>query len=265
MNKTRTLLSCLITILALVVCSADALSNESGSSGFGNNASNQDKAEARARIHTELGAGYFGRGQYAIALQELREALKANDQYAPAYDVMGLIYMDLNEDKLAETNFHRALDISPNDPDIHNNYGWFLCNRNRFDESLKQFETALNNPLYATPESALTNAGICLVKAGKPGSARTYFESSLKFKPNQQQALMGLAQIYYDEGRLADARSLIERLLEYNQPTAQSLWLGLRVARKQNDHDTEASYGLLLRNRFPDAQETQLLLQGNYN
>ena len=40
--------------------------------------------DPRARIHTELGAGYFARGQYAIALQELRKARDADDRYAPA-------------------------------------------------------------------------------------------------------------------------------------------------------------------------------------
>lgn len=261
MNRNTLLAICLISMLG--ACAPAIASSQSG--GQSQAEARKENIEERARIHTELGAGYFSRGQYEIAMQELREALKANDNYAPAYDVLALVYMELNEDKLAENNFLHALDLSPQDPDIHNNYGWFLCSRNRFDDSIKQFDLALSNPLYNKPESALTNAGICSLKANKTKSAQTYFEAALKFSPNEGQALTGLAQIYYREDRLAEARTLIGRMLEYNPPTAEAVWLGLRIAHKQKDHDTEASYGLLLRNRFPDAPETQLLLQGKYD
>lgn len=252
----------MLAVMALNGCTTTTIPS---SAAAPSPATKKANIEESIRIHTELGAGYYSRGQYEIALDELREALKTNDEYAPAYDIMGLVYMALNEDKRAEKNFLHAIDLSPNDSDIHNNYGWFLCNRNHFNQSIRQFDMALNNPLYSKPESAQTNAGICSLKAGKPNKAKTYFEAALKSSPDQAQALSGLAQIEYDEGNLPEARTLIERLLEYNQPTAQAVWIGLRVARKQNDHDTEASYNLLLRNRFPDAPETQLLLQGKYN
>ncbi|MHB1678203.1 MAG: type IV pilus biogenesis/stability protein PilW [Sulfuriferula sp.] len=262
MNKMNFFYAFLLAITMLGGCTTTTIPSESNQL---NAASRQANKEERARIHTELGAGYYSRGQYEIALDELREALKTNDEYAPAYDIMGLVYMALNEDKLAEKNFLHAIDLSPHDSDIHNNYGWFLCNRNHFNESIQQFDTALSNPLYSKPESALTNAGICSLKANRPNSAKTYFEAALKSSPDQAQALSGLAQIDYQEGLFVEAQTLIERLLEYNQPTAQALWIGLRVARKLNDHDTEASYRLLMRNRFPDAPETQLLLQGKYD
>lgn len=252
----------LLAVLILDGCTKTTLPIQASPPDAAQKKASREESE---RIHTELGAGYYSRGQYKIALDELKQTLKINDEYAPAYDVLGLVYMALNEDKLAEENFRRAIELAPQDPNIRNNYGWYLCNRNQFAESIKQFDIALGNPLYSTPASALTNAGICSLRAKEPGRAKTYFKASLKIDPNQAEALTGLARIDYREGDLAEARTLIERMLEYNQPTAQALWIGLRVARKQNDHDTEASYGLLMRNRFPDAPETQLLLQGKYD
>ncbi len=262
MNIIRIFYIVLLAVLILDGCTKTTLPIQTSPPDAAQKKATKEESE---RIHTELGAGYYSRGQYKIALDELQQTLKINDEYAPAYDVLGLVYMALNEDKRAEKNFRRAIELEPQDPNIRNNYGWYLCNRDQFAESIKQFDIALSNPLYSTPESALTNAGICSLRAHEPKRAKTYFKASLKINPNQAEALTGLAQIDYEEGELAQARTLIERMLEYNQPTAQALWIGVRVARKQNDHDTEASYSLLMRNRFPDAPETQLLLQGKYD
>ena len=88
-------------------------------------------AQARARAHADLAAGYFELGSYAVALEEATEALKSDPNYVPALNVLGLVYMELREEKSAETSFQRALRISPFDSDTNNNYGWFLCQRKR--------------------------------------------------------------------------------------------------------------------------------------
>ena len=63
----------------------------------------------RAKIHTELASLYYGRGNMAVALEELRIATSADANYAPAYSFYGLVYMELREAKLAQENFERAL------------------------------------------------------------------------------------------------------------------------------------------------------------
>lgn len=258
MSKLTLSLTLLISLVTLAANSAFAESSQPASM------SNQTSEQYRARVHTELGAGYFSRGQYAVALEELHDALSADSQYAPAYGVMGLVYMELHEDKPAEDNFRRAMDLAPGESEIHNNYGWFLCTRNRYDEAMTQFNIALGNPLYPSPERALTNAGICSLQANKPDIAQAYLERALKFQPNQAVALTKLAQIYFQQRRYLEARTLIERFFENNQPTPEALWLGVRLARKQNNKDAEASYGLQLRRLFANSAETQLLLQGKY-
>jgi type IV pilus assembly protein PilF len=71
--------------------------------------------------------------------------------YAPAYGMLGLVYSELRDDAKAERNFQRAIEINPQDPEVRNNFGWFLCQRGREPQSLGQFELAVNNPFYRTP------------------------------------------------------------------------------------------------------------------
>ena len=106
----------------------------------------------RAQLHTDLGAAYFGRGQLGVALEELNTALKADSHYAPTYNLLGLVYMELREDDKAEDNFRRSLSLDSADSDANNNYGWFLCQHGKIDDAIRHFMTALKNPLYATPD-----------------------------------------------------------------------------------------------------------------
>ena len=103
---------------------------------------NAERAFQSAKIHTELAAEYFHRGQLDVALEEVTEALKAQSDYALAYNVLGLINMTLNENSKALDNFEQAIRKAPKNPEIHNNYGWFLCQRfpQRMDQAISVLE-----------------------------------------------------------------------------------------------------------------------------
>jgi len=45
-------------------------------------------------------------------------------------------------------------------------------------------------------------------------------------------------------------------------PTAEQLWLGVRIERRAGDRNAAASYAVQLRKRYPEARETQLMMQG---
>ena len=72
-------------------------------------------ARARATAHTELASAYFERGNLAVALDEARTAAQADPSYAPAQNVLGLIYMELKEPAQAQAGFEQALRVDPQD------------------------------------------------------------------------------------------------------------------------------------------------------
>ena len=120
----------------------------------------------KAELHTDLAAGYFERGQYDVALEELAESLKADPTYPKLYSVYGLVYAELGDEPKAELNFRKGLELAPADSEVRHNWGWYLCTHGRARDSIAEFEAALRNPLYRTPEIALINAGKCSVEAG---------------------------------------------------------------------------------------------------
>lgn len=221
-------------------------------------------ARNRAKIHTELGALYFQDSQLATALDELRIALAADSSYAPAHNVLGLVHMDLRENEAAEQSFRRALSIAPNDPEINNNYGWFLCQSGRSRESLAFFNSAVKNPLYPTPERAYLNAGRCAEKSGDMEGAEAYLQKAVRFSRNNAQAVVALAGLQYKRGNLDESYRLVRDLHRSSEPSAESLWLGLRLARKLGDRDQESNFHAQLRRRFPGSPEAQALTKGNF-
>jgi type IV pilus assembly protein PilF len=224
----------------------------------------QSEGRQRAQAFTDLAGAYFQRGQYKIALDELRKAIAADSRFGPAYNVYGMIYMELAEDKVAEENFRRAIELDRDDSVARNNYGWFLCTRGRYDEGLDQFSAALRNPLYTQPEMAMANAGQCAERKGDLALAEANLTKSLKLQPDNPTTLLKLAALQFRQGRLGEAQRVLARHAELTPPTAESLWLGVRLERKLGDRVQEAAYGLQLRKRFPDSNEARLLLSGQY-
>ena len=218
----------------------------------------------RARVHTELAAAYYERGNMGVALEELRIALAADANYAPAYNILGLVHMDLKEHPQAQQNFERGLRIAPNDPDMNHNYAWFLCQSDREELSLRYFLAAIKNPLYPTPQKSYALAGACALRKGKQTEARDYFEWALRLDPKLPLALVNLAQIKYRAGELSEARGLVGRFNQIVEPTAESLWLAVRIERRLGDRAAEAKQSAELRRRFPGSKEHEDLVRGRF-
>jgi type IV pilus assembly protein PilF len=200
----------------------------------------------RAKIHTELGAMYFQVGNNAVALDELQIAIKADSSYFPAYSVRGLVRLGLKEYDKAEDDFRQALNIAPNDPEVNNNYGWFLCQTGKERQSIAYFLNALKSPLYETPDRAYTNAGTCAMKAGDLEGAQNYL-------------------LFYKRGILEESKIYLNDALRMMEPpTADALWLGLRLERKLGNRSAESGYASQLRSRYPSSPEYQEFLKGSF-
>jgi type IV pilus assembly protein PilF len=216
-----------------------------------------------AQIHTELAAAYYQRGQLGVALSEAQVALKEVPNYVPALNMLALVFMELREDAQAVAAFEQALRLSPNDSEVLNNYGWYICQRGDPARAMGYFQSALRNPLYTTPERAYLNAGVCARQLGNESDAERNLRQALQIQPLLGPALYNMADLSYKHGALKDAENFLAR---YNRatanPTADALLLGVLVSRALGDKSSEASYLQQLKRRFPEAPQTVTAGQG---
>jgi type IV pilus assembly protein PilF len=121
---------------------------------------------------------------------------------------------------------------------------------------------AIKNPMYATPGVAYLNAGLCSRKAGNTKDAEDFLLRALQVQPDSTQAMFALADLNFDNGDYSAAKRYFDSFAQRtDQLTPEQLWLGFRINRKVGDRNSEASYAMQLRNRFPDARETQLMTE----
>ncbi|MCM5571936.1 type IV pilus biogenesis/stability protein PilW [Burkholderiaceae bacterium FT117] len=268
------LVALLATVLVALLagCAADgrpgagqAESSRDGSVAVVPGSGEESDARRRARIRVELAAGYYQQRNYQVALDEIGQALRADPEYPGAFGMLGLVYMALNDRERAEESFQRGLRLAPNDANLNNNYGWFLCQTGRERDSIARFEQALRDPLYQTPTMPLHNAGICALRLGDEKTAESYFLRAFQVDATNPVAMFNLGQIYLKRGDLERARFHAQRLVNTFEPSAQTLWLALKVERALGNRDAEASLGAQLRRRFPDSPEAGLLAARRYS
>ena len=246
----------------------DARSSASGASGASPSAAGPERTEPdpqrRSRIRLELATALYQQGSYAQALDEARSAVTIDPNLAQAWGLLGLIQMDLGDRAKAQEAFARALTLAPDDSELRNNYGWFLCQTGRPRDAIPEFLAALRDPLYATPARPLHNAGICSLRSGDSAAAEAYFQRAFQLDPSNPVSMYHLAELNLRRGQVEQARFHAQRLLASYPPSAETLWLALRVDRKAGDRDGFNSLSAQLRRQFPASREADLLQRGDF-
>lgn len=229
-------------------------------------ASDQTDADRRARARLELASAYYGRSQYETALDEVKQALAAKPDLWEGWNLRGLIYASLGDDRLAEESFKRALQLNSRDGDTMHNYAWFLCQRQRYPESIALFQKALSQPQYASTSRTLTALGVCQAGAGALAEAERSLARAYELDPSNPIIGVNFSEVLYQRGEYERARFYIRRVNAMTDVTnAQTLWLAARIEKKLGNERGAREFGQQLRNRFPQSPEAMLYERGKFD
>lgn len=227
--------------------------------------SDEPEARKRARIRMELAVGYFEQGQTNVALDELKQVIAADASYPDAYNLRGLIYMRLNDPRQAEDSFKRAIALNPQDGNVLHNYAWLLCQQNRYPESIRIFEQAMSNPLYAGRAKTLMAQGVCQARAGRRDEAERSLARSYELDAGNPVTGYNLANLLFQRGEFSRAQFYIRRLNNSDLANAESLWLGIRVERRNSDRVAMQQLGEQLKKRYPQSREAAAFERGAFD
>jgi type IV pilus assembly protein PilF len=230
--------------------------------------SDQTGVQKRAEIRLQLAIGYYEQRQFPVALDEVKQALAADPDYADAYGMRALIYMEMGENQLAEDNFNRALKIAPDNPDVMSNYGWFLCQHGHEAQAIPLFDRALANHRYASPVKALNNAGVCSDKLHNAAVAERYFLQAFRLEPANVATNFNLAKLYYQRPDLERAQFYIARVTKPGSNeilAANILWLAAKIGHKTGDVAAVTSLGTQLRRHHAASPEYAAYQRGAFD
>lgn len=219
----------------------------------------------RAEIRLQLAANYYQKGQLSVALEEVRRALSFDPGNALAHSMLGLIYLDLGDRREAEASYAQALRLDPENPEILNNHGWFLCQTGRERESMEFFQRAAANRLYRTPGLAMQNAGLCMLRVKDTAAAESFLRRSFELDAANPVTKFQLARLYLANRQFDRANFYYGLIDKGPNPPPELLWLGLRIARGNADLRSERQLADDLRRRYPNSPEAAALSRGAFD
>jgi len=220
----------------------------------------------RAAVRLELAGLYFARGQSETALEEIRQALQARPDLPEAHALRGLIYASLGDNARSEQSFRRALELNPRDADAMHNFGWVLCQQQRFDEADVFFGRALEQPQYRDQVRSLLARGVCQARAGKWEQAQQTLSRSYELDPTNPVTAFNLSEVLLQRGELERARFYVSRInAQRDLSSPQTLWLAARIERRMGNADALQDFGRQLRDRFPQSAEALRFERGRFD
>lgn len=237
-------------VLALVIA---AMAAGCGTTPRDTGASEKDAA----RFNVQLGMSYMQRGDLEGAREKLERALKQDASLPAAHAALGILYERVGDTGRAQEHLRRATRLAPDDPNMLNNYGGFLCRQGQYKEGIRHFEMAASNAYYRTPEAALTNAGVCARNIPDLEAAEDYLRRAVDMNRNYPEALLQLADLYLERGRALQARAFLQRYEAAGPVTPDTLELGRRIEAEAGDTEAAAEYARRLRREFPESREAR--------
>jgi Tfp pilus assembly protein PilF len=171
------------------------------------------KERRAAEIHHDLGAEALRAGRYPDALREFDAALEIDPDSADAHRGRAIV-LDLGFGRLdeAEKAYRLAVAARPGFSDAHNDLGQLLARTGRWEEAIREFDTALANMLYKQPYVARCNRGLAVYGMGQRDKGIDEMRACVSAAPSYCKGRRELGRVLLQEKR---AREALDELAAY--------------------------------------------------
>jgi len=215
----------------------------------------RDDPQARKRTHYQevlrLAGDRYGRGELEAAAEYARSAQKLEPANPAAYTLLAVIEGRRGNQQEAGGLYRRATELAPQQGDVLNNYGAWLCANGHPAEALVWFDRALADAAYESRADALANAGGCALGAGQNERAGQNLRQALALAPDNAYALESMARNEFQHQRYFEARAFYQRRLAAAPATASVLQLAIQIEQRLGDTKAASRYQQRLREEFP--------------
>jgi type IV pilus biogenesis/stability protein PilW len=159
----------------------------------------------KAESLNKRGASFLSNGELNKAFVEFQKALKVNPENTETLNFLGYISTRYGKYEEAVSYYRKAVAIDPNYSEAVNNLGIAYAELEQWDRAVQQFNTALKDPTYRTPDRAYSNLGFAYYMKGDYREAEKALKEALVRNPVSARAMyvLGLVYIKLDDDDLA--------------------------------------------------------------
>ncbi|MCI2282904.1 type IV pilus biogenesis/stability protein PilW [Colwellia sp. MSW7] len=222
---------------------------------------NQSNRNDMAATRVSLGLGYLKMGNMSQAKQNLEKAKNFAPDMVQVYTAFAHYYETVGEDELTVESYEKALSIKSEDPDTLNNYGVYLCRKDKIEEAEKQFLKAIAVPTYSLVSKSYENLASCFLQVDNFSKAETYLNKAIMHSPSSASTLFQMVQLQYAIGNYKQAKLFEQRFAKVTRRfTPKSLALSYKVHKKLGQRGVAKNYGTMLVKMYPQSWESQQYL-----
>ncbi|MHB8883186.1 MAG: tetratricopeptide repeat protein [Thermodesulfovibrionales bacterium] len=169
----------------------------------------------QATAHYRLGVSHLSEKKIQQAFVEFHKALELNPNDKEVLNAIGITYLlHLDDIPKAIEFFERAVKAAPDYSEAYNNLGYSFDKTGSYEKAVTFFKKAISNPLYETADKAYYNLGNAYYRLGKYDAALTAFKEVLKREPKFGLPYMRMALCYNALGRYADAATAMDQAIK---------------------------------------------------
>ena len=219
-------------------------------------ASKVDPAKAMdTRI--ELGMKYLDAGNRDQALRQFLDVLAVDKKSARGLQGLALVHPLNGEPGPAEENFQKSIKYADKKEETSSRYtyGLFLSRQGRYEDASVQFEEVAKDLSYPDRAYSLYFAGRCALELGNITRAKAAFTHSLNLRASLAPSAIELADLAFQDQDYSTAKRYLDRYNKLTEPSARSLWLGIRIERIFDNRDRVSSQAMALKNMFGYSKE----------
>ncbi len=246
------MLKAIVVLSAMVSLSACVTQNyeENEKPVVENDSSNSEIALTRI----SLGLGYLKMGNTTQAKYNLEKAKSFAPNSVEVYTAFAHYYETVGEDEQTIQSYEKALSIKPDDANTLNNYGVYLCRKERLDDAEKQFLRAINVPTYLRVSESYENLAFCQLGALNFEKAEVYLDKAIDHSPSNSSALYQMMRLQYAIGEYKTAKLYSKRYEKAARRfNAEFLALAYKIYTKLGETKIASNYGNMLVKMHPQS------------
>lgn len=195
------------------------------------------KKEAAARM--EMGVTYLNQRNLPAAMRELTRAAELDPENPEIDMVLGIAYQHRGDLEKAEDFMREAIRKKPDYAEAHNNLGNLLSLQGKSREAIREYEKAVGNVLYATPEFAYYNMGREYARLDDLKTAEIMYRRAVALNGLYVDAYRNLARVQAERGEWKESAKTLTRLVEV-APSFAPGWMDLGRLYLRVDRPREA-------------------------
>lgn len=207
-----------------------------------------------AMTRISLGLGYLKMGKNSQAKLNLEKAKRFAPNLVQVYIAFAHYYETVGEDERTIESYEKALSIKPDDADTLNNYGVYLCRKERLVEAEKQFLKAIAVPSYLLVSESYENLALCQLRAPNFEKAELYLKKAIDHSPSRASALYQMMRLQYAKSDYKTAKAYGSR---YEKSTRrfnpEALALSIKIYQKLGNDKVARNYGTMLMKMHPNS------------